>query len=48
MEILNFKAEKQKGNILALDLYIKLPERFTPMDIMEVLKDNPYMISIEV
>lgn len=47
IEIINLKADKVEGNALELELHVKLPQKYNVSMLMNFLKDNPHIRSIE-
>lgn len=47
IEILNFKVWKKENDFCDVELYIKLPPHFNISNLMNLLRDNPYVMSIE-
>lgn len=47
VEIVNFKAEKIHHDLLAVELFVKLPPKFDVSQLMNLFKGNPYIKSIE-
>lgn len=47
IQIINLKAEKLGNGYLEVELYVKLPHNYEVSRIMNLLKDNPHVKSIE-
>jgi putative Mg2+ transporter-C (MgtC) family protein len=47
IRIINLKAEKLGNGYLEVELYVKLPQHFDISTLMNLLKDNPHVKSIE-
>lgn len=47
IEIINLKVEKLGNGYLEVELYVKLPQNYDISNLMNLLKDNPHIKSIE-
>ncbi len=47
IEIINLKAEKLENGYLEVELHVKLPQNYNVSMLMNLLKDNPHIKSIE-
>lgn len=48
IEIINLKATKQGNGLVDVALYVKLPQGFAVSSLMDMLKNNPHVKSIEL
>lgn len=48
IQVINVKAEKISGGEIDVEFYVKLPEAFNTADLLNILKDNKKVKSIEI
>lgn len=48
VQIINFKAEKQGDGTIEVDLYAKLPDGCDVGELMNLLRENPQILSVEI